>query len=243
MSVPIVQRQYSTLREWAYFQLRDMIVTGVLPPGADLHESQLCAQLKVSKSPLREALRQLAQEGLVVAESNRGSYVTTLTIDDFREIYSLRRHVETLEARLAAEHITNVDVAQLHANTLQLEQCILKGDMRGFAERDVEFHLMLARISGHRRLLRIQESLQAELMRIVILRLSHSGHRPETVAEHLAIIDALEAHDPDQAETCMLAHLERAEEWRYRSLEERLTKNPGGTTSDDLPDVTVRSGR
>ncbi len=221
-SIPAVKRQYSTLREWAYFQLREMIVTGVLPPGADLHESQLCAQLNVSKSPLREALRQLAQEGLVVAESNRGSYVTELTIDDFREIYSLRRHIETLEARLAATRVTDADLAQLRANTFQLDQCIARGDTRGFAERDVEFHLMLARICGHRRLLRIQESLQAEMLRLVILRLMHSGQRPETVAEHTAIIDALAAHDADLAEECMRLHLVRAEEWRNRSLQESL---------------------
>ena len=226
MSLPVVQRQYSTLREWAYFQLRDMIVTGILPPGADLHESQLCAQLKVSKSPLREALRQLAQEGLVVAESNRGSYVTTLTIDDFREIYSLRRHIETLEARLAADRITDVEIAQLRTNTTQLERCSLNDDTRGFAERDVEFHLTLARASGHRRLLHIQENLQAELMRIVILRLSHSGQRPETGGEHLAIIDALEKRDPDLAEMRMRIHLERAEEWRNRSLVDQLTDGP-----------------
>jgi DNA-binding GntR family transcriptional regulator len=217
-----VPRQYSTLREWAYLRLRDMIVTGVLPPGADLHESQLSAQLGISKSPLREALRQLAQDGLVVAESNKGSLVAPLTFDDFREIYSLRRHVEPLEVRLAAARIDRPTIAALRANIEALDRCMRRGDNRGFAERDVDFHLILARTSGHRRLLRIQESLQAEMLRLVILRVIQSGMRTETAAEHRAIVDALEARDPDAAASRMLEHLERAEEWRSRALAERL---------------------
>lgn len=215
-------RQYSTLREWAYLRLRDMIVTGVLPPGADLHESQLCVQLGISKSPLREALRQLAQEGLVIAESNKGSLVAPLTFDDFREIYSLRRHIEPLEVRLASARIEDGTIAELRANTDILERCMQQRDHRGFAEQDVEFHLVLARTSGHSRLLRIQESLQAEMMRLVILRVVQSGMRTETADEHRAIIDALEARDPDLAALRMLEHLERAEEWRRRALAERL---------------------
>lgn len=237
MHSPTINRQYSTLREWAYFQLREMIVNGLLPPGADLHESQLCEQLKVSKSPLREALRQLAQEGLVIAESNRGSYVTALTIDDFKEIYSLRRYVELLEVRLAAEHITAADIARLRENTRELEQCILNGDVRGFGERDVEFHLLLARLSQHRRLIKIQENLQTEMLRLVILRLNHSGQRPETVEEHLAIIDALQSRDADSAEARMRAHLDSAQAWRARSLEERLTKSTP-PSSNGVPDGT-----
>jgi DNA-binding GntR family transcriptional regulator len=226
-AVVVMPRQYSTLREWAYLQLRDMIVTGVLPPGADLHESQLCAQLGISKSPLREALRQLAQDGLVVAESNKGSLVAPLTFEDFREIYSLRRHIEPLEVRLAAAHIDADTIAQLRANTDVLERCMREGDNRGFAAQDVEFHLILARTSGHKRLLRIQESLQAEMMRLVILRVVQSGMRTETADEHRAIIDALEARDGEGAAQRMTEHLERAEEWRRRALEERLHGQAG----------------
>ncbi|HEY3082227.1 MAG TPA: GntR family transcriptional regulator [Chloroflexota bacterium] len=228
-------RQYSTLREWAYLRLRDMIVTGALPPGADLHESQLCAHLGISKSPLREALRQLAQDGLVVAESNKGSLVAPLTFDDFREIYSLRRHIEPLEVRLATPRIDAATVADLRANIEALEGCMRSGDNPGFAERDVEFHLILARTSGHRRLLRIQESLQAEMMRLVILRVAQSGMRTETAAEHSAIVDALEARDPDAAAGRMLDHLERAEEWRRRALEERLDGRSAATAPRTEP--------
>jgi DNA-binding GntR family transcriptional regulator len=234
--VAIPARQYSTLREWAYLQLRDMIITGALAPGEDLHESQLCAQLGISKSPLREALRQLAQDGLVVAESNKGSLVAPLTFEDFREIYSLRRQIEPLEVRLAVPNIDDATIARLRANTVLLDRCMRAGDNRGFAAQDVEFHLILARTSGHRRLLRIQESLQAEMMRLVILRVVQSGMRTETADEHRAIVDALEARDSEAAAARMTEHLERAEEWRRRALEERL-HGLGGTERSELISV------
>ncbi len=93
-----------------------------------------------------------------------------------------------------------------------------------FAEKDVEFHLRLARIAGHRRLLRIQESLQAEMLRLVILHIVQAGVRPETGAEHRAIVNALAANDADLAEACMRQHLERSSIWYYRVCEQYLMK-------------------
>jgi DNA-binding GntR family transcriptional regulator len=212
-------RHYRTLREWAYFQLRDAIITGRLAPGADLHEGQLCAQLGISKSPLREALRQLAQEGLVVAASQKGSYVSTLTVEDFHEVYSLRLHLETLEVRLAAERATPEQVAELRANVEAMDRAFAQGDTRAFAERDVEFHLLLARFSGHGRLLRIQESLQAEMLRLVMHPLMRAGLRAEAMPEHAGIVDALAAGEADLAEQRMRSHVLHAEELRRRAFE------------------------
>jgi len=213
-------RAYSTLREWAYGQLREMIVTGVLPPGADLHEGQLCAQLGISKSPLREALRQLAQEGLVVAASQRGSYVAPFSPEDIGEIYSLRSYVEALEVRLATERATVEDVRALRANVAAMEECARRGDQRGFVERDAEFHLLLARIAGHKRLLRVQQSLQTDLLRLMMYHLARAGSAAATDAStmHRAIVDAIEARDPDAAEREMREHIHRGETLRRRLL-------------------------
>src|SRR5262245_7564592 len=106
-----VDPPYGSLREWAYGQLREMVVSGALGPGADINEGQLCAKLGISKSPLREALRQLAQEGLVVATSRRGSHVAELSGADWDEIYSLRAYIEALEVRLVAERATPPQIA------------------------------------------------------------------------------------------------------------------------------------
>lgn len=231
--LPSNLRHYRTLREWAYFQLRDAIITGRLAPGEDLHEGQLCAQLKISKSPLREALRQLAQEGLVVADPHKGSYVSTLTFEDFHEVYSLRLHLESLEVRLAAQRASPGEIAELRANIEAMGKAFAEDDTRAFAERDVEFHLMLARFSGHRRLLRIQESLQAEMLRLVMHPLMRAGLRAEAMPEHDAVVDALEAHDGDRAEERMRRHILDAEELRRRSFEQRVQAEEANERSID----------
>jgi DNA-binding GntR family transcriptional regulator len=214
------RRHHRTLREWAYTEVRDAIIVGRLAPGLALYEGQLCAQLEISRAPLREALQRLAQEGLVVVTEQKGARVSTLTVDDFHEVYSLRLHLETLEVRLAAEHATPEQVAALRANVEAMGTAFAEGNTRAFAERDVEFHLMLARFSGHRRLLRIQESLQAEMLRLVMHPLMRAGLRAEAMPEHHGIVDALEAHDAELAEQRMRMHVLHAEELRRRAFEQ-----------------------
>ena len=191
-----------------------MIITGQLAPGADLNEGQLANSLGISKSPLREAIRQLAQDGLIVTASNRGSVVSSLTLEDAREIYSLRRHLEVLAVRLAAGRVSPEQLGGLRANIESMRQCTSSEDWRAFSEADVEFHLLLAEASGHRRLLRIQHSIQVELLRLVVNRVVGWGLRPEAVPEHELIVEGLAAHDPEVAEARMREHLDEAEAWR-----------------------------
>ncbi|MGH2460272.1 MAG: GntR family transcriptional regulator [Chloroflexota bacterium] len=221
-------RQYSTLREWAFLRLRDMIVSGELAPGADLNERELCDQLHISKSPLREALRQLAQEGLVVAAANKGSYVAELTVEDIDEIHTLRYYLEVLEVRLAATRVTPEQIAELRQNIAAMEACSDAGDDKGSAGRDTEFHLMLARIAGHRRLLRVQEGLQADLRRAMAQQRSWRGQQggAAATARHRSIVEALEAHDPDRAADLMRAHIRHAEEILQESSGRTLPADP-----------------
>lgn len=214
----VIEREYSTLREWAYAKLRDMIVSGELAPGEDIHEGRLCARLNLSKSPLREALRQLAQEGLIELTSNKGCRVAALTAEDIDEIFSLRRYTEALVVRRAAERVTPAQTAELRANIAAMEECRRLGDVAALAKRDVEFHLMLARISGHRRLLRIQESIQADVLRVVMYQVAQFGETAKSNAPywHSLIVDALEAHDPDRAEEAMRDHIQRGQELRLQ---------------------------
>ncbi len=214
-AVPAV-REYSNLREWAYRRVREMIISGELAPGADIHEGQLCAQLRISKSPLREALRQLAQDGLVIATSNRGSHVSALTEEDIGEIYALRHTIEEMAVRLAAPRITPAQVAALETNVAAMERCKRAGMVREFAELDVAFHVEIARIAGHRRLLRIEESLQTEFLRLFIQQIAAWGDAAETdaVRHHGAIVAALAAHDADTAAAHLRSHILSGERYR-----------------------------
>ena len=209
-------RRYSTLREWAYSQIREMIVTGALAPGAVIREGDLCAQLEISKSPLREALRQLHQEGLIDTVSNKGSTVATLSEQDIEEIYQLRTAVESLSVRLACERHRPEDIAALRASIQKLHDKRQLTDIRAIAEEDIHFHLLLARIGGNDRLLRLQENLQTEMLRLVMRQFLDWGDVAETdaVRRHGAIVDAIEANDADAAERELRAHIIQGQEFR-----------------------------
>ncbi len=216
-------RRYSTLREWAYTQVREMIVTGELAPGSVIHEGDLCERLDISKSPLREALRQLHQEGLIDTVSNKGSRVATLSEQDIEEIYQLRSYIEAMAVRLACNKRTPGDIASLRENIQALEMIKTSGTIREIADQDIRFHLLLAQISGNRRLIRIQQNLQIEMLRLVMRQFVDWGDVAESdaVRRHNAIVDAIESNDPDAAEREMRAHIEQGREFR-RSAKARF---------------------
>ncbi len=216
-------RRYSTLREWAYTQLREMIVTGELAPESVIHEGDLCERLAISKSPLREALRQLHQEGLIDTVSNKGSRVATLSERDIEEIYQLRAYIESMAVRLACPKHTAGDIVALREGILALDAIKASGGIRAIAEQDIRFHLRLARIGGNRRLIRIQENLQTEMLRLVMRQFADWGDAAESdaVRRHSAIVDAIEANDPDAAEREMRAHIEQGQAFR-RSAKARF---------------------
>lgn len=209
-------RRYSTLREWAYSQLREMIVTGELAPGSVIHEGDLSERLEISKSPLREALRQLHQEGLIDTVSNKGSRVATLSEQDIEEIYQLRAYIEAMAVRLACERHTAQDIADLRDGIERLEETKLSCDLRAIAELDIGFHLRLAEVGGNRRLIRIQQNLQTEMLRLVMRQFVDWGEAAESdaVRRHAAIVDAIAANDPDGAEREMRAHIAQGQAFR-----------------------------
>lgn len=209
-------RRYSTLREWAYTRVREMIVSGELAPGSVIHEGDLCERLDISKSPLREALRQLHQEGLIDTVSNKGSRVATLSEQDIDEIYQLRSYIEAMAVRLACDKRTEADISALREGIRTLDAIKSSGDLRAIAEQDIRFHLHLAQIGGNRRLIRIQENLQTEMLRLVMRQFVDWGDAAESdaVRRHTAIVDAIEANDPDAAEREMRAHIAQGQEFR-----------------------------
>lgn len=216
-------RRYSTLREWAYSQVREMIVTGELAPGSVIHEGDLCERLDISKSPLREALRQLHQEGLIDTISNKGSRVGRLSEEDIEEIYQLRTYIEAMAVRLATEKHTPDDLDVLRGCIQALDVIKSSGNLRAIAEQDTRFHLMLAEISGNRRLIRIQQNLQIEMLRLVMRQFVDWGEAAESdaVRRHTAIVDAIAANDPDAAEREMRAHIAQGQAFR-RSAKNRF---------------------
>ena len=195
--------------EEAYRYLKTQIMSAHLPPGASLNELEIAAALGTSRTPVREAIRKLEQEGLVMRYPNRGAIVTKLSMTDVLEIWQLREILEPAACRLAADRIDRDALARIEREFIDL-----KGQETGpeayeaFLRADVGLHGLIVESTGNATLRQVLEMLNA---RIVQARVVTSPARfRHAVAEHLAIVAALKGRAAEEAMEAMRRHLESA---------------------------------
>lgn len=181
--------------------LRQAIVSGQFPPGAHLNESEIAKQMNVSRIPIREAVKKLEQEGLVVRHPNRGVKVTTFSEQDIREIFSLRARLEGMAIEWAIPRITPEDIAKLQALVEEQKVAISKHKHDELTRLDMRFHEFICQKAGYPRLLKIWYELHAQGQMLLNLRFNlMSDYTPETVqTDHLKILEAIERQDTASA--------------------------------------------
>ena len=191
-------------------RLRDLIVTGQLEAGTQLPLRELAARLGVSVMPVREALRSLESEGLVVVEPHRGASVARLSVEDVEELYALRGALEGLAARLAAPRLTVADQNALSKLFARMERDEAQGDLNGFVRDDRAFHIRLYEAAGRPRLVEHIQDLQSSSARA--LPLVFRAWQPLRVAldDHRPILAAINAGDSALVESRTREHLEQA---------------------------------
>src|ERR1051325_2445131 len=162
----VLSPSHKTLRDWVFECLRTSIVSGDLAPGQRIVEADLAKQLEVSKSPVREAILQLKQDGLVIdAPKGRGVVVAPLKPSDVREIYAVREALETLSARTIAENPRPDRVSALQSIVDRMRQALAEDDVRRLFELDVDFHTALCAGTGNRRLQDLFSGLRPDIQR------------------------------------------------------------------------------
>ncbi|OMQ15942.1 GntR family transcriptional regulator [Modestobacter sp. VKM Ac-2676] len=199
-------------------RIRAMIMSGEIPIGAPLRQAELAAQFGISRTPVREALRQLQSGGLIEVVPNRGAVVRVPTPWEVREAYEVRAELESLAARLAVDRLDDATIAELRAvNTAMYERslAVAAGSVatRDGSKND-QFHALIYLASGNTRLSRILMELNDAFPRNVsglVLRDS-SRHREENFREHEELIDAFAAGSADRAAALMREHVLRAGE-------------------------------
>jgi DNA-binding GntR family transcriptional regulator len=187
-----------TLRTEVVDILRDAIMSGQLQSGEHLKENVISAQLSVSRSPVREAFRQLEQEGLIVSVPNQGSFVKSFDANDIREIFALRAALEDLacEVVMKAGGLDASDLDQLQGYIEQQRAAIQADDFDKLSELDMQFHEFLCRKSGFERLLKMWQGLRAQIQVLFFQRFQALDEVPGTVdTDHSAIMEALRAGD------------------------------------------------
>jgi DNA-binding GntR family transcriptional regulator len=188
-------------------QLRAAILRGDYAPRQRLVESQLTEQYRTSRFILRNALAQLANDGLVELQPRRGARVRQISVAEALEITEIRRVVEGFVAGRAAEVITDEQVLDLQTVGEKMEAAVASGNLLGYSELNAELHGTLRSIAGHSKAVKIIETLNAQLVRHQF-RLSQLPGRPATsLPEHLAIIEAVCSRDREKAEAAMRDHL------------------------------------
>lgn len=189
-------------------RLRQRIFSHELKPGTWVDEQALAEHYGISRTPLREALKVLASEGLVTLKPRRGCYVTEISERDLDDIFSVIRLLEGQCARDAAARATDADRAELERIHAQLEAAARKNDINGFFEANQAFHRALQDIADNRWLLQVIEDLR----KVIKLSRHHSlfseGRLEQSLSEHRAILGALLARDPERTELSMREHID-----------------------------------
>jgi ABC-type uncharacterized transport system permease subunit/DNA-binding GntR family transcriptional regulator len=197
-----------TLREQVADHLREEILSSRLAPGEELGEVALARSLGISRGPLREALGQLAAEGLVTIVPRRGAVVKQLSRREFIDAYQVREALESLAIKLAVPRLTGVDKAQLHRMSEEMERAAAHGDTDRFFEINREFHAKLVHASGNRKLQEVHGQLVAQMGRLMKKSVELRGGIQQSAAEHRAILEAVDAGNPVLAARLLEEHIE-----------------------------------
>ena len=198
-----------TLHDELVGRLRDMIIEGHLPPGARVNESQLGAALGVSRTPLREAVKFLASEGLIKLVPGRGAVVSQLTRQDIRDMLDVLSALESLAARLACRDATDAQIGGLRRLHNEMMEYYGAGNRLEYYKCNQAFHSGVVRLSGNAILAAHHEAIQARLKRIRFIGNSSPDKWAAAVAEHEEMIAALEVRDAGRLATILTLHMER----------------------------------
>src|SRR6201995_4408243 len=188
-------------------QLRTAILRGEYLPGERLVEAQLCERLGTSRFNVRAALQDLAADGLVKVERNKGAHVRKVPLDEAVEITEVRMVLEGLVAARAATRVTDEQASELDETGLLMRRAVGAGEFRRYSDLNQRLHGLIRRIAGHRTAEGIIETLRGQLVRHQFMLSLHPGRPGVSLPQHERIIAAIQAHDPVAAEAAMREHI------------------------------------
>lgn len=204
----IYMNEIMPLREEVFFTLREAILKGELKPGERLMEIPLSHHLGVSRTPVREAIRKLELEGLVVMEPNKGARVAKIAMQELNDVLELRRALEELAIQKACERITQEELEKLDAAAEEFSGLVAGNDLMALAEADVHFHDVIYRASHNRRLVQLLNNLREQMYRFRMEYLKDETSRKVLDQEHQAIRLALHERDMQKAHRNICEHID-----------------------------------
>ncbi|WP_270284192.1 GntR family transcriptional regulator [[Clostridium] scindens] len=200
--------EYLPLRDVVFNTLRQAILRGELKPGERLMEIQLANKLGVSRTPIREAIRKLELEGLVLMIPRKGAEVAEITEKSLRDVLEVRRALEELAVQLACEKITKEEMRELERVAKEFQQVVNSSDITEIAEVDVCFHDIIYTATDNQKLIQLLNNLREQMYRYRVEYLKRDGVFPQLIAEHEAIIRHIENNEKEKATEVMCRHID-----------------------------------
>lgn len=204
----IEENAYLPLRDVVFQTLRQAILKGELQPGERLMEIKLAEMLGVSRTPIREAIRKLELEGLVVMIPRKGAAVANITEKDTKDVLEVRRTLEMFAVEVACDRITPEQLTALKEAAKAFEASKGSLDLIRIAETDMKFHEIIYEATQNERLVQMLNNLRENMYRYRIEYLKDPNYYDSLVGEHREILNAIEAGDKEYARGCMRAHID-----------------------------------
>jgi DNA-binding GntR family transcriptional regulator len=198
----------ASLPDQVYEHLRFAIISAELPPGEKLVELDIAAQMGTSQGPVREALQRLERDGLVERRARSATFVSSISMDEMYELFSIRSHIEGFAIQRTAQKVTAEQLGELDELVQKMAQAGREKEMIKLAEFDLQFHRCLVEWSGSASLLRAWTPLSSQIQRFIVQ--SHPQHYPDFVevgTRHQPIVAALGLHDGNMAAQAIQEHI------------------------------------
>ena len=200
--------EYMPLRDVVFHTLRRAILMGELEPGERLMELALTEKLGVSRTPIREAIRKLELDGLVVMVPRRGAAVAHITEKDLQDVLEVRCALEELAVTLACERMDEGDLDRLEVCMKEFEVSLEGGDLTDIAQKDVEFHDIIFQSTDNNRLVQMLNNLREQMYRYRVEYLKNPETYGQLMQEHEEILRCLRSRDCESAKKALHGHIE-----------------------------------
>lgn len=216
------KNEYLPLRDLVFQALRQAIITGEFSPGERLMEIKLANKLGVSRTPVREAIRMLELEGLVVMIPRRGAEVASITEKELQDALEVRTAIEELSVELACQRIDEQGKERLKQACIDFKEAIDTKHVQNIVDGDVKFHDVIFDLTENKKLINIAHQLREQVYRYRVEYVKDFSYHDVLVEEHFAITNAILTKDVDKAKEIMKKHLYNQELIVIKNLKDSL---------------------